>query len=275
MDAGPFTVHVTGTRFHVAWQPDAERLELRLIDGSVRVTGPLVETGRMVSAGETLLVRVPERDLEIHRTGEEMAPPPPAPAPVTSTTVESVDHDPPDRAPTASPATRLAPTAAAPVATAPVAPPSWRELARAGRNREALQRAEGEGFSALCETSSAADLLALGDAARFAGDAARARQAYLALRRRHPGDRDAAVADFILGRLAFDVDGDYADAARWFRAYLAEAPAGSYACDASGRLIEALQRGGDRTGARAEARHYLATYPTGPHADLARGLLEP
>jgi outer membrane protein assembly factor BamD (BamD/ComL family) len=73
--------------------------------------------------------------------------------------------------------------------------------------------------------------------------------------------------------MAFDQQGAFSDAARWFAAYLAEAPAGSYARDAAGRLIEAHQRAGDAAAAAQAAERYLATYPKGPHADLARSIL--
>jgi TolA-binding protein len=152
---------------------------------------------------------------------------------------------------------------------------SWLALAREGRYREATARAEAEGFEELCEAEDASHLLMLGDAARFAGEVARARQAYLALRRRHAGGPDAAAAAFLLGRLAFDGRSVRAEAVRWFRATLAEAPGGPYAREAAGRLIEALERTRDHDGAREAARRYLEAYPAGPHAALARSLLAP
>lgn len=305
LDAGPFTVHVTGTRFRVAWVPEVERLDLVLIEGSVRVTGPLLEGGRAVVAGETLEVRVKEHRLEVRRDREQaaqLATPPlassspaiavasapeVAPSPRASAAPPSLDVAPPrvaDIGPT-PPAREAAPLApllsAAPVpavsapptaSAAPSAAPSWREVAASGRYRDALTRAEAEGFEGLCESGSASDLLALGDAARFAGNGARAKYAYLALRRRFPGARDAAVAAFVLGRMAFDRDGAFAQAAKWFGTYLTEAPSGSYARDASGRLVEALQRSGDLRGARVAAQRYLDAYPSGPHAELSRSV---
>ncbi|HTN82799.1 MAG TPA: FecR domain-containing protein, partial [Sorangium sp.] len=40
-DAGPFLVTVTGTAFALSWAPEDERLDLRLENGAVVVSGPL------------------------------------------------------------------------------------------------------------------------------------------------------------------------------------------------------------------------------------------
>jgi TolA-binding protein len=101
----------------------------------------------------------------------------------------------------------------------------------------------------------------------------RAVEAYRAVRRRFSGHERSAVAAFALGRVAFDQRGDYADAARWFRVYLAEQPGGRLQRDALGRLVESLGRGGDSREAAQEARRYLERYPTGPHAEMARRLI--
>jgi outer membrane protein assembly factor BamD (BamD/ComL family) len=155
----------------------------------------------------------------------------------------------------------------------PVAPrPSWRELSAAGKYPEALVAAEGEGFARICAEGSAADLRDLADAARLSGHAARAVEALGTLRRRFAGSEQAAEAAYLLGILAFD--GAPAEAARWFGVYLGERPAGRLSREASGRLIEAAERGGDRAGAKAAAQRYLRDHPGGPHAEMARALVE-
>ena len=89
-------------------------------------------------------------------------------------------------------------------------------------------------------------------------------------------DADAAVtAAFHLGQLAFDGAHAYADAHRWFTAYLAERPGGALASEALGRTMEAEQRLGDLAAARETARRYLARYPAGAHANLANSLVAP
>src|SRR6185503_13197858 len=100
----------------------------------------------------------------------------------------------------------------------------------------------------------------LGDTARFAGKPADALAAYLALRSRAGGSVPAKQAAFSIARVHFDQRAAYSDAARWFRTYLAEQPGGPFAREAEGRLMEALSRAGDRTGARSVAEGYLAKY---------------
>jgi hypothetical protein len=64
-----------------------------------------------------------------------------------------------------------------------------------------------------------------------------------------------------------------AEAARWFETYLEEQPKGMLASVAAGRLIESYQRAGDQTSAKSAATRYLASYPNGPQAALARQVL--
>ncbi len=116
-------------------------------------------------------------------------------------------------------------------------------------------------------------MLALSEAARFAGRVDRARLALTSLRDRFRGEAAASVATFTLGRMAFDSSRDYLGAAKWFRAYLAEQPGGSLAREAAGRLLESLERGGDHTGAQVAARDYLVRYPDGPQTRLAKKVL--
>jgi TolA-binding protein len=170
-----------------------------------------------------------------------------------------------------------------PVASAPTGPPkaavsneptgdSWKTLARAGNYEEALAAADRDGFDDLIARLPAVDVALLADAARLAGDRTRARRALLTLRRRFPGIDASHLAAFRLGRLAL-AEQAYGDAAGWFRAYLAEVPSGALADEATGRLIEAQARAGDRNGARATAEKYLERFPGGPYESLARGML--
>ncbi len=165
------------------------------------------------------------------------------------------------------------PAASARHNTLPLVSPSWRDLAASGQYRAALEQAENDGFEGLCEKSNLSDLLALSEAARFAGRVDRARLALTALRDRFSGQAAASVATFTLGRLAFDSSRDYLGAARWFRVYLSEQPKGSLAREAEGRLVESLKRGGDHAGAKAAARDYLARYPDGPQSRLAQQIV--
>jgi transmembrane sensor len=252
VSAGPYTVLVTGTQFDVRWGTREQTLSLDLHQGSVTVLGPsLGPSGRHVLSGESLRVSVAEKH-------EDASTPAPA---VTGETGS-------------------APAPREDVAKAPgsdsnggAAHGSWRQLAIDGHYADALAAAESEGFDTACRHASASDLLLLGDTARFAGSKKRAEQAFQLARARFAGSHEAAISAFGLGRIAYDEHRNYPDAARWFRTYLREEPSGSLARLAAGRLIEAETAAGDIEAARASASAYLGKYPAGPHAGLARNVL--
>lgn len=289
---GPFVVDVTGTRFDVAWNPETEVLDLRLREGRVLVSGCVFGEGHAVAPGETVRASCREGwiDLKGNAFGQPRSPSVPASLALGSADAAQASPMAP-AAPTgrsgpvaaiaaAGPAApsgegaALATDTAAPAAVAAAAPESdWRELARSGRYRAAREAAEAAGFDALCASAGADELMLLGDASRLSRAPGRAEQAYLALRRRFASDRRAAVAAFTLARMAAEQGGGPARAVQWFEVYLREAPGGALARDARGRLIEARRAAGDAEGARRAATEYVALYPAGPHADLARKLL--
>jgi transmembrane sensor len=265
--AGPFAVHVTGTRFDVRWDPDSERFALGVSEGSVHVSGAIAGDDRAVRAGELLVISLPQARLESLPLGpladdqradaSRVDPATPAPSVASATAAPS----PP-------------PVTGTDAAQRDRGTPSWHELARAGRLKEAYVAAEAIGFSAECEHASPSELLFLGDGARLASRSDRATQALLSLRHRFPQDPRRAAAAFALGKVAFDQRRAYAQAAEWFATCIREQPAGSLAREASGRLVEALRNAGDRAGAEQAARRYLAQYPDGPHAQTARALVQ-
>ncbi|RYZ08473.1 MAG: tetratricopeptide repeat protein [Myxococcales bacterium] len=244
--AGPFVVRVTGTRFRVSWDPQTEKLAVKVTEGRVEVSGD-DQPMRALTAGSSL---------------ELSASPHVAVAPSTSPAVSEV-----------------APVGAAPAGTEPEAPrrltppkPDFRELSTTGRYREALAAVEQLGFAGQCASLSARDLLTLASTARLAGSAERAREAYLAARQRFPGSSEASISAFSLGRLASDA-GRASDAVTWFKRYLAEAPSGPLAREAAGRLVELWHQQGNKVAARSAAESYLKSYPSGPHAGLSRSVL--
>jgi len=142
-----------------------------------------------------------------------------------------------------------------------------------GRLRDAYASADESGFERACDSATAAELLLLGDAARLSGRPDRVSVALLQLRHRFPKDPRSAAAAFMLGKVSFDRGGADRAAATWFATSLREQPRGALAREAAGRLMEALQRSGDSSGARRAAKDYQSLYPDGPHAALARSLL--
>jgi transmembrane sensor len=275
IDVGPFEVHVTGTSFDVGWDPATEAFELRLAQGSVALSGPLVGERRPVRAGQTARVAVAQGKLEILDTAAAAAS---AQAAAAGATPSAVAEMPGTRASAGDAAEH--PAAPEPRASAGSMPGAggngpgagWRELAAVGDYKQALGAAKAAGFERLCDSLSANDLSRLADAARLAGDVGSSADAYQALRRRFPRDPRAALAAFSLGKMDFDQRGAYASAAQWFAAYLAEQPDGALAQEAAGRRLEALHRAKDEAGARVAAAAYLRRYPDGPHAALAREL---
>jgi hypothetical protein len=241
--AGPFEVFVTGTTFDVSWDPREEVFSITMRDGSVLVRGPTLGPGTTVVASQTLRVSL-----------HQAAP---------------TDRDNP--APKGAPSAASAPPPEAPAPSASVRPAvddlGWRELAQRGDYSRAIAAAEREGLPGVLAGAGGADLLLLGDAARFTGRTPLARDAYLAARSRFSGSPAAAQAAFALGRFGGG------EALGWFQRYLAEAPGGPLAREALGRILELQQAGGANDAAADTARRYLAAHPDGPHAELARSVL--
>ena len=121
--------------------------------------------------------------------------------------------------------------------------------------------------------TSASDLIAMADIARYSARPKQAVEALLHLRTTLPTDPGARRAAFLLGRIYFDQLRSYAEAARWFSTYLTESPNDSFVQEAAGRLIESEERSGAPVRARQAASAYLERYPEGPHATLARRVL--
>lgn len=262
LKAGPFNVSVRGTRFLLAWSPDTSTLDLELHEGVVEVSGPSLPSGTAVKAGQHLKVTAVNNGW-MSQTSELGA----QPTPASTEEVSAKSVLPPLGEPVSEGKTHLV----APKASASA--PNWQELAAAGNYAESLSAARKTGLQKIYGAGSAADLARLAQVARFAGDTEVARSALRSIRERFAASAEAAVATFDLGRLAFDTSGRYLEAAHWFQGYLREYPHGNLAREARGRLIEALERGGDHAGAREAASEYLLHYPSGPHAGLARRLI--
>jgi hypothetical protein len=229
VNAGPYRVDVVGTRFRVTWRAAAQSFEVAVDHGRVRVSGGrLGMTGRELGPGD------------VFSAGPE------APSSIEPTPARE-----PER-----------------VGSSAGVPPNWKTLRRERRYQDALAAAEQLGFDELCATLGPADLAALADVSRLAGNRRRAEQALTSLRGRHPGTREAATAAFLLGR-----QGTTPVHSRWLEAYLAEQPGGPYEQEALGRLMTAHHQRGDRALARSRARQYLASYPGGSYESHARSIL--
>ena len=256
--AGPYEVRVTGTRFDVAWDPAARTFALDLHEGSVVVVGCALAE-RSVHAGESVRVTCNDGAAAIASS-----------SPATTSASSAVTNP---IAPIASvvpvPSATIEPSATVAIGTAPSAP-TWTDLARAGKFKDAYAIVRDD-FDARCNSVDAGDVLLLADVARYSGDSARGKHAWLVLRVRFPNDARAATAAFFLGRAAFD-EGAFDETRRWLSTSLSEAPSGPLACEAMGRLIETCQRVGDSLAAKDAAKSYLSACPNGPHAKLAESV---
>jgi len=258
-EAGPFHVQVTGTRFHLAWQPATQSFALATTEGRVVVTGTCMARPQAVAAGERIELSCPPAV-----TGE-------AASPATQTRGAG-----PSTGPSAEPSEIPAATTGPEPSALKPAPrlPTWRERIAAGRISDGLRAAEQVGFGRVCQEASLKELIALADAARLSGRGAHATLALRTLRLRFPRTMEASTAAFTLGRIAFEQRGAYEEAARWFGAYLSEQPSGPLMGDSVGRLMEARQRAGDMAGARQDAERYLRRFPEGPYASEAKAILQ-
>ena len=286
VEAGPFLVRVTGTRFRVGWQPEAESFELAVFEGEVRVRGPKLPE-RIVRSGE----EVSERLATTVEPESEPEPEPPvrAPSPQRSTRPAAAPRE--LKLPPKPPSTEVSPDAVptpaesegpepAPHEEEPevsakpsrAEPPSWKALLDRGDYRALLTELSPDEVEQAIWQADPTQLIDLGAAARGLGDA-RAGWIYSVARSRFAGTDAAADAAFLLGRMQFH-SGGYRSSATWFETYLRERPDGRLAREAAGRLVEAHHQSGDADRARKAAEQYLRRYPNGPHAGLARSVLQ-
>jgi len=272
-DAGPFTVAVKGTAFHLGFEAARGRLVLQMHHGVVEVRGPSQERRLTLGAGESLELFASAPD------GAQRAPD------ALSGNLGMLGQPQPDLAIPSGKQALAAPTLArqmphrarsrawdTPVVTQPVE--SWSSLIARGEFDAVVKDAEERGLDVTLAQASAADLIALGDAARYSRRYDVARQALQRVRERFPDTSRSGEAAFFLGRLAETgpTSTSTKAALTWYDIYLRESALGPYAAEALGREIALFSRT-DRARARATARQYLERFPHGAQADLARSLV--
>jgi hypothetical protein len=261
-EAGPFSVAVRGTAFHLAFEASRGRLAVQMLTGVVEVRGAADGRVFTLRAGESLeLFAAPARQPE---------PAVPVPAPLPASTTDAV-------APFAPPAPRvaLAPARRRTAHVEPAQPESanWSRLIARGEFAAVVRDAERRGLDATLAGASADELTALADAARYTRRNELARQALLGVRARFPSSARASEAAFFLGRLAELSPASAPAALSWYEAYLGESAGGPYAGEALGRELVLLARS-DPGRARKTAQTYLERFPRGAQAHLAKSLLE-
>jgi TolA-binding protein len=274
--AGPFEVEIIGTSFELTWDARDSTLNVSVREGAIRVSGCSV--GSRMYAGQRATLRCVAGQPEMNLSAVPPSPssasesaPPSQPVPSPESRPSRLSASGPRQAPPQPEAT----DAASAPEPADAGTSSWREHAAAGRMKDAYAAAARDGFEKECGSASARDLLDLADGALLSGRVDHATFALMQTRSKHAGTAAASTAAYKLGRIAFDQRGALGDARAWFQAYLQEAPAGTLAREAAGRLIEIDLKTGNQASAKDRAKDYLQRWPQGPHAQLARKLLEP
>ena len=252
--AGPFEVEVTGTRFDLTWDHQRAFFSVAMREGSVRITAPTLNEPRSVVAGEVFNAWVDEKRMEIAK----------------NPSIKDADADvSPARADTNSPLVALGERGDA------VSSDTATSAESVVKSRRMLseERVNPPEASA-CSSITAAKAMKQADAARRDGDIPLATSRYDKIRRCFNGSREAALAAFSLGKIAFDNRQDWPAASRWFEQYLSEQHGEGPVREAMGRLMEAYVNGHRRKDALRIAGQYLAQYPGGPHAAFATSLIE-
>ncbi|XXX80886.1 FecR domain-containing protein [Sorangium sp. So ce134] len=289
VEAGPFAVLVTGTAFDVSWTRGEGTLRVDLHEGSVTVRGPLAPDGLPLRAGQRLVARMREGDVQISSGDAQSAAGPAEQAPPSegaalpggerNTGPGGADEGDAGAARPEGSRAEGAPAGPPPggLTAAPdgaAAAPSWAKRVAAGDFRSVLAEAEQRGLGGVLEHGSLDDLVALADAARYARRGDVAQRALTATRKRFPGTSHGKAAAFLLGRMVDD-GGSPGAAVAWYDAYLAESPGGPFAAEALGRKMVAVERTAGRAAARPIAELYLKRHPRGAHAPVARDLVNP
>ncbi len=287
-DAGPYRIEVKGTAFGLSWTASQTRLDVRLENGSVIVSGPVFDTPLALQAGQWLTVRARNvliRDLiaETASSGDELWPSSAAPSSPDASPGEPGQR--PDgnllessdesnigrREPGVSVERASGARADARARSVGASSRRWTAALADGKFSEILDEAQEVGLDRAFASSSADDLAALADAARYLRRYDAAWGALVAERHRFPSSDHAHAAAFSLGRLA-EAQRDPRSALSWFETYLSEVPDGIYASEALGRKMLLVDQLEGKERARPLAELYLRRFPTGTYVDPARAL---
>jgi TolA-binding protein len=254
-------VTVKGTVFTVSWDALNERFELRLRRGRVLVTGPVVNGGLELRAGQRLVVSLPRSESVISDEPPEAADGPP----------EALA---PGSARAAAPPSGARQSSRRVAVVVPKATPGhrWAADLASGHWDRILAEVERDGVDATLENAPSEDLFALADAARYRRRPDLARSALLAQRERFPNSSRASDAIFLLGRVEESRASGRAAAVKRYDEYLARAPSGTYAAEALGRKMILVKELNGPESARPIAEQYLQRFPGGSYAEAARTL---
>ena len=275
MIAGPFAIRVTGTRFDVRWDSASQKFSIAVREGSVAVSGSIVGAERPVRAGEKLLVSVVQGRLDLvnAETAGAGLPPTTTARKRRLTMLLLRPKLPPQKHLYRRPQARSTSHRKDP-----------RRILRSGRERArqkwrppaSVRRCRSAWLSgAVVDPATPAELLLLGDAARLSGRSIAPPKPCSLFA---GGTR--AIRDALRPR------------SRWARSLLISATrtakppnglrprrkkssrTGRWPAKRPDARSNHYEMPGIQAGAQRAARQYLARYPDGPHADVARSLLK-
>lgn len=278
--AGDYEVQVVGTVFTTLWHPERQSFAVLLREGAVRIVGPEVRGAVELRAGQRFDAstgggwRITPLDTSDAAAPADDARDEPS-APRATELAELGDAA--DSTPAVAGEGLVRPKDGkerAPVAVSKdkgasneKQRPTWTALVNQGQFDQVLAEAEERGVEQCFTRCTAEDLRALGDAARYTGRVALARDALLALRTRAPGE--ASRAAYFLGSLS-ESRGQAANALEWYTRSLDESSNGPLAAEARAGRMRTLLALGRREEARSQAQEYLRLHPTGVAAERAR-----
>lgn len=276
--AGPYEVRVEGTQFDLSWK--AERLELTMQEGRVRVVGP-DQRQWVLERGDSLVLPAPTSVAANESAASRSATETPAESLRDGAKLEGgapglVDDGLPEAPSEAESPAAVDPTTARAGAKVAAGKRSgsldWGRLLRDGRFGEIVSDARSLGIERTLTSGPVTDLAALAQAARYTGEGGLAEDCWKAIRLRAPGSASARQSAFFLGRV-MEQQGRRADAIHWFQRYREESPGGVYAGQALGRQLVLTSGHGRTAAAQKLAEAYLERFPSGPYAKAARGIL--
>ncbi len=276
--AGPFQVHVTGTRFHLDWDPQSEQLRVDLHEGSVEVEGYADSGPIAVRAGQRFVGDARSRTMKVSESratskdeeGSSKSDVAPSVG-VDTAEPEPSSEQPMEEGAAASPDSSRRSTSSA--AGGREEGTSWAKLVSLGEFPQVVQAAERRGIQSCLSSCESAELSALADAARYTGRNDLAAKTLLALRQRFASSSGVRAA-FLLGRL-YESQGQHDKARGWYETSLRESPAGSFASESLAGKMRTVRAVRGKAAAAKIAQEYLNRYPHGVHAKAARELVRP
>lgn len=275
--AGPFDVHVTGTRFDLSWDAAAERLRVELYEGSVEIGGYETSGPVSVRGGQLFVGDARARTMQVSDAAptapDSAAPRPKSEAEHTPGAEVEPELAQPDGTFEAPPGSEPSSKTAKAAAERAGAETAWTALVSKGKFQDVVSAANARGVERCLRACSASELGALADAARYTGQADLAARSLSAMRARFSGSTKVRAA-FLLGRLS-EGQGQLQNAQKWYETALIEAPSGAFSGESlAGKMRTVLGLHG-RAAAQPIAREYLQRYPEGVHSQAAKKITEP